>query len=155
MFLCAENDDASFARLRRALGDAALFRDARFASPKQRRDHATDLVAALDDVFRGRTAQDWTARLRAEDLAASPIGTLRDLADDPQALANDYLLETHCEEVKRTVRVRGLPVGLSKTPGRVESLGPELGQDTELLLADLLGYSWDEIDALKTAKVIP
>ncbi len=155
MFLCAENDDASFARLRRALGDAALFRDARFASPKQRRDHATDLVAALDDVFRGRTAQDWTARLRAEDLAASPIGTLRDLADDPQAWANDYLLETHCEEVKRTVRVRGLPVGLSKTPGRVESLGPELGQDTELLLADLLGYSWDEIDALKTAKVIP
>ena len=57
--------------------------------------------------------------------------------------------------MKRQVTVRGLPIGLSKTPGRVESLGPELGQDTELLLADLLGYSWDEIGALKDEKVIP
>ena len=57
--------------------------------------------------------------------------------------------------MKRKVTIRGLPIGLSKTPGRVESLGPELGQDSELLLADLLGYSWDEIGALKDAKVIP
>lgn len=155
LFLCVPNDDASFMRLRRALGDAALFRDPRFASAGARREQASALVAALDEVFAGRTAQDWTERLRAEDLAASPIGTLRDLADDPQAWANDYLLETYCEEVKRNVRIRGLPIGLSKTPGRVEGLGPELGQDTELLLADLLGYSWEEIDALKTAKVIP
>ena len=155
LFLCVPNDDASFARLRRALGDPAAAREARFASAAGRREHATALVDALDALFRSRSADDWMARLRAEDIAASPIGTLRDLAKDPQAWANDYFLETFCEEVKRNVTIRGLPIGLSKTPGRVESLGPELGQDSELLLADLLGYSWDEIGALKDAKVIP
>ena len=155
LFVCVPNEEQSFARLRRALGDPPLARDARFESAQKRREHASALVDALDAVFRARTADDWTARLRAEGLAASPIGTLRDLAEDPQAWANEYLLETYCEEVKRQVNIRGLPIGLSKTPGRVESLGPELGQDTELLLADLLGYSWDEIDELKTGKVIP
>jgi crotonobetainyl-CoA:carnitine CoA-transferase CaiB-like acyl-CoA transferase len=155
LFLCVPNEDASFARLRRALGDPPLARDARFESVQKRREHGSALVDALDAVFRARKADDWTARLRAEGLASSPIGTLRDLAEDPQAWANDYLCETFCEEVKRQVNVRGLPIGLSKTPGRIESLGPELGQDTELLLADLLGYSWDEIGELKTGKVIP
>jgi len=155
LFLCVPNDDASFARLCRALGDPASVRDTRFASVAGRREHATALVDALDALFRTRGADEWMERLRAEAIAASPIGTLRDLSQDPQAWANDYFLETFCEEVKRKVTIRGLPIGLSKTPGRVESLGPELGQDSELLLADLLGYSWDEIGALKDAKVIP
>ena len=155
LFLCVADDDASFARLCRALGDPPLGRDARFASAAGRREHATALVDALDALFRARSAGGWMERLRTEELAASPIGTLRDLSEDPQAWANDYFLETLCEEVKRKATIRGLPIGLSKTPGRVESLGPELGQDSELLLADLLGYSWDEIGALKDAKVIP
>lgn len=155
LFLCVRNDDASWATLCRALGHVPALGDPRFASAASRREHAPALVDVLDSVFRERSADEWTARLRAEGLAVSPIGTLHDLSRDPQAWANDYLLETHCEEVNRPVTVRGLPIGLSKTPGRVASLGPELGQDTELLLADLLDYSWDEIGELKSQGVIP
>ena len=56
---------------------------------------------------------------------------------------------------REPVKVRGLPVGLSKTPGAVRSLGPELGQDTELILADTLGYSWDQIGEFKAQGAIP
>ena len=48
-----------------------------------------------------------------------------------------------------TSAVRGLPVTFSKTPGRVQALGPELGQDTELILFEALGYDWDRIAELK------
>ena len=82
-------------------------------------------------------------------MVASPITNFADLAADPQVWANDYLLKTHCSEVDREVTVRGLPVGFSKTPGTVRSLGPELGQDTELILFETLGYSWDEIGRFK------
>ena len=88
-------------------------------------------------------------------IVASPIQTLADIAADPQAWENDYLLRTHCQEVNREVEVRGLPITLSKTPGRVETLGPELGQDTELILADTLGISWERIGELKERGVIP
>jgi crotonobetainyl-CoA:carnitine CoA-transferase CaiB-like acyl-CoA transferase len=56
--------------------------------------------------------------------------------------------------VQRQVKVRGLPIGLSKTPGVVNSLGPELGQDTEMILTETLGYSWEQVGELKTQGVI-
>ena len=80
---------------------------------------------------------------------------IRDRIKDPQAWDNDYLMKAYCEEVRREVDVRGLPVALSKTPGEVNTLGPQLGQDTELLMMDLLEYSWDEIEAFKAAGAIP
>ena len=50
--------------------------------------------------------------------------------------------------------MRGLPVTLSKTPGEINSLGPQLGQDTELVMMELLGYEWEEIEALKARGAI-
>jgi crotonobetainyl-CoA:carnitine CoA-transferase CaiB-like acyl-CoA transferase len=130
-------------------------RDGRFANAETRAAHAAAVVEALDTVLRRRTAGEWMERWRRLGIAASPVGTLADLAEDPQAWANDYFVEAYCEEVKRTVKVRGLPIGLAKTPGVVRTLGPELGEHTELILAETLGYSWDEIGTLKEQGVIP
>jgi crotonobetainyl-CoA:carnitine CoA-transferase CaiB-like acyl-CoA transferase len=63
-------------------------------------------------------------------------------------------VQTYCEEVQRDVTVRGLPIGLSKTPGAVRSLGPELGQHTEEILVDTLGYTWEQVGELKTQGAI-
>ena len=52
-------------------------------------------------------------------------------------------------EKLRSVNVRGLPVTLRKTPGVVETLGPELGQHTEQILVDTLGYTWEQVGELK------
>jgi len=155
LFLCLENEDESWARLCESLDSPGLASDARFDSAKKRESHAAELVDLLDEVLQQRSAAEWMARWEPRGIAASPVDTLADLAKDPQAWENDYLLETYCEEVQRDVVVRGLPVGLSKTPGSVRSLGPELGQDTELILADTLGYSWDEIGEFKAKGAIP
>jgi crotonobetainyl-CoA:carnitine CoA-transferase CaiB-like acyl-CoA transferase len=74
---------------------------------------------------------------------------------DEQAWQNNYFMKAYCEEVKREVEIRGLPVTLSKTPGEVNTLGPQLGQDTELLMMDLLEYEWDEIEEFKAVGAIP
>jgi crotonobetainyl-CoA:carnitine CoA-transferase CaiB-like acyl-CoA transferase len=156
VFLCVPNDDESWSRLCQSLDDGPdLADDPRFGSADERRKHGPDLVAALDEALRRRASAEWMERWRPLDIVASPIGTLADLARDPQAWENDYLLETYCEEVQRDVMIRGLPVGLGRTPGSVQGLGPELGQDTELILADTLGYSWDRIAELKAEKAIP
>ncbi len=155
IFVCAKNDDATFAKLAGAIGHADLASEARFASTAARRSHGPTLVDALDEVFRTRTASEWTQRLDTAGIPSSPVGNLADLAEDPQAWANDYFVTAHCEEVKREVKVRGLPVTLSKTPGSVQTLGPELGQDTEMILFETLGYDWDRIGELKEQGVIP
>jgi crotonobetainyl-CoA:carnitine CoA-transferase CaiB-like acyl-CoA transferase len=155
VFLCLENRDENWSRLCQSLDEAELSADQRFDSPEKRRQNAAELVGLLDRALPKRSAGEWMERWKPLGIVASPIGTLADLAEDPGAWANDYLLETYCEEVQRQVKVRGLPVSLSKTPGAVNSLGPELGQDTELILADTLGYSWDQIGEFKAQGAIP
>ncbi len=155
LFLCMENEDAGFSKLCESLDSPELASDARFDSAEKRERNAAELIELLDQALQQRSAAEWMERWEPRGIVASPIHTLADLAKDPQAWENDYLLETYCEEVQRDVVVRGLPLGLSKTPGSVRSLGPELGQDTELILADTLGYSWDEIGEFKEKGAIP
>jgi crotonobetainyl-CoA:carnitine CoA-transferase CaiB-like acyl-CoA transferase len=154
VFLCVENTDTEWSRLRRSLDDDPALADPRFASTEDRRRHAAELVSALDRLLRRRTAAEWIERWRAAGITASRICDFSDLAADPQAWENGYFLEAYCEEVQRTVEIRGLPVGLGKTPGTVRSLGPELGQHTEEILVDTLGYSWEQVGAFKEQGVI-
>jgi crotonobetainyl-CoA:carnitine CoA-transferase CaiB-like acyl-CoA transferase len=155
IFLCQENTDETWSRLCQSLDQPDLAGDARFATAEKRALNNVELIATLDDIVSQRGAQDWMDRWTPAGIVASPIQNLKDISEDPQAWENDYLVKAHCDEVNREVDVRGLPVTLSKTPGSVETLGPELGQDTELFLADTLGISWDRIGELKEQGIIP
>ena len=155
VFLCVPNTDEGWRRVCRSLGAAVPAADSRFETAQKRRENAAALVALLDQVLRDHDAAEWMRRWRELGIVASPIANLAELAEDQQAWANDYLMKTHCDEVNREVTIRGLPVRLSRTPGSVRSLGPELGQDTELILFETLGYSWDEIADLKAKGAIP
>lgn len=154
LFLCAENSDDAWSKVAKVIGDEALEGDARFADRNGRRDNAAALIAALDGEFGSRGAHEWVERLRMEGIVAAPINNYKDIVDEPQAVANDYIVRTFCSDAGGDVDIRGLPVTLGSTPGRVDSLGPELGQDTELILLDTLGMDWDEIAKLKEG-VIP
>ncbi len=153
MVVCIENQDQRWRKLCSLLGRVDLAGDQRFNTVERRRGNR-ELVALLDEAFAGAGVRDWTERLGQAGLLAAPVCNLAQLGDDPQAWANDYLLKANCSAVGREVNIRGLPVGFSQTPGRVESLGPELGQDTELILFESLGYDWDEIGRFKEEGVI-
>jgi crotonobetainyl-CoA:carnitine CoA-transferase CaiB-like acyl-CoA transferase len=155
VFLCAENTDESWAKLCRSFGRDDLAGDPRFDGAEQRSGNHAQLVAVIDGIVKERPAREWIDAWAALGLDASPIQNLKEVSEDPQAWKNDYFLEIHCDEVGRQVEIRGLPIGLSRTPGSVETLGPELGQDTEIILFDLLGIDWDRIGELKELGVIP
>jgi crotonobetainyl-CoA:carnitine CoA-transferase CaiB-like acyl-CoA transferase len=155
VFLCLANTDENWSALCESLERPELAGDPRFGRAVDREEHNGELIALLDEVLEERSAQEWIDRWRSRGIAAGPIQNLKDVAEDPQAWENDYFVKAHCGEVDREVDVRGLPIKLSKTPGQVESLGPELGQDTELILADVLGIDWDRIGELKERGVIP
>ena len=151
--LCAENTDAAWQAL---LGcGVALGEDERFRDAGGRREHSESLVALLDEAFATAPAADWVKKLVAADLPAATVDQYRDIAEDEHAWANGYFSRLHCDEAGEEVAIRGLPIGLGETPGSVDTLGPELGQDTELLLFDVLGLDWDRIGELKEMGVIP
>lgn len=154
VYVCAENDDANFAAMSRALEAADLLQDERFSCAQSRSANNQALIAAIEAITTQRTHEELAAALAREGLPASPVNNMADLMQDEQAWANRYIMKAYSEEVQREVQIRGLPLTLSKTPTEVHALGPQLGQDTEMLMLDLLGYEWAAIEELKAKEVI-
>ena len=48
----------------------------------------------------------------------------------------------------------GVPVALSETPGNIRRVAPELGEHTEEILTEVLGWDWDKVGELREKKVI-
>jgi crotonobetainyl-CoA:carnitine CoA-transferase CaiB-like acyl-CoA transferase len=139
----------------RIIGRPELVRDPRFEDMRARSQHARECVALLDAAFAAKTRDEWLRTLREDesDLIYTIVNTVDDLPQDPQVQANDYVVAFDHPQHGRT-NVVGVPVGLSETPGSVRSAAPELGQHTEEVLLDVLGWEWDRISALREKAVI-
>ncbi|MEE8338222.1 MAG: CoA transferase [Dehalococcoidia bacterium] len=103
-------------------------------------------ILRLREVFATKSRDEWIDQLQPEYFV-QPVSTYLEIAEDPQAWANGYLTNIPNEDGDPLPTV-GLPVHLSRTPGSVRHLAPELGQHTEEVLLEA-GYDWDEITALR------
>jgi len=137
-----------------ALGTPELIDDPRFNGIKVRGKNHRELVAILDKVFIAKPRDEWMGILkRGGDFIYTRVNTITDLPDDEQVLANDYIVDYDHPEMGKTKLV-GVPVILSKTPGNARGRAPELGENTEIILTELLGYSWDDVGRLREDEVI-
>lgn len=146
--------DRYWADFVRALGHPELADDPRFADLRARAAHAAEAVEILDSIFATRPRAEWVEILRkGGDFIFTVVNSVDDLPDDPQVVVNDYIVPFDHPRFGPT-KVVGLPVQLSATPGEIRLPAPEFGQHTEQILVDLLGYTWDEVAALKEREVI-
>jgi len=129
-------------------------KDARFADVDSREKNCQELIGILDRVFATRVRSEWMRVFKENgSFIYTAVNTVSDLPDDPQVIENKYV-DDFDHPALGPIKVLGIPVGLSKTPGSVRIPAPELGQHTEEILIDLLGYTWDEIAALKDEEII-
>ncbi len=137
-----------------ALGLDELIDDPRYAEMIPRGKHAAEVIAIFDRVFITRPRHEWVEVLEhGGDFIFTVVNTIAELPDDPQVVANDYV--TSYDHPRRgPLRVLGMPVRFSATPGDSRGFAPELGEHTETILVDLLGCDWDEVARLREAGVI-
>ena len=126
--------------------------DPRFADHHARDANRMACVAALDEVFAGRTYEEWKQVLRQLDAPWSPVQSIEELLTDPQVLANDYIGEVVVEGGP-TYRLPTVPVQFDERPPALRP-APEHGEHTEAILLEL-GYDWEDIIRLKEASIIP
>ncbi|MEK7848059.1 MAG: CoA transferase [Chloroflexota bacterium] len=139
---------AFWPRLCQALGISEVVQDPRFATPEKRLENRRELIALMDTVFATKDRDEWLRRLEANDVMAAPVQDYTEVARDPQALENEYIVDFQ-HPVLGATKVVGVPIRLSETPGRVRSAAPQLGEHTTEVLRNLLGYSSTEIDTLR------
>ena len=102
----------------------------------ERRAKQIDVVyGLLAQTLKERTTAEWLALFRELEIPAAPIQTPDDLFDDPHLNAVG-LFET-VDTKYGPVRFPGVPTWFSRTPGHVAGFAPELGADTDDVLAEL------------------
>jgi crotonobetainyl-CoA:carnitine CoA-transferase CaiB-like acyl-CoA transferase len=137
-----------------AMGLGELVDDPRFSDIRARGGNAGACVAILDRTFATKPRDEWIRILKAGgDFIFGIVNSISDLPNDPQALANDYIVDYEHPELGKTKLV-GMPITFSRTPGEPRGHAPELGEHTEAILTDDLGFSWDEVARLRESGVI-
>lgn len=134
------------------MGIEELEKDPRFENMMAMMNNSKEIIPILDRIFATKTRAEWMQIFAERDFQFAPIQRTVDLANDPQALANDYIMEYDHPAYGRE-KVVGLPYKFSETPGSLRYPCPQFGQHTEEVLLEL-GYTWDDIARLKEEQVI-
>jgi CoA:oxalate CoA-transferase len=137
-----------------ALSITELIDDPRFNKIGVRGKNCKELIAILDRVFATKPRGEWMRILKnGGDFIYTVVNRISDLPDDPQVQANEYVVDYQHPAIG-DMKLVGFPVRLSETPANPRGHAPELGEHTETVLTELLGYSWDDIARLKESGVI-
>jgi crotonobetainyl-CoA:carnitine CoA-transferase CaiB-like acyl-CoA transferase len=145
--------DKMFERLARAMGRPALA-EADHYGEQARRLAARAEVDALVATWTGSLSRDAVmARCLAAEVPIGPLNAIDDIARDPQFAARDNLATVADAELGPVVVPNVIP-RLSRTPGRINNLGPALGDANAEVYCGLLGLSPDELAALREKGVI-
>jgi len=149
----AVRSDAEWQALCRIVGLPTLGADPGYATlpaRKAREDAVEALVAAWTSKQDKRAVMD---RLQAAGIPAGYVAKAPDLFSDPQLRhRNAFVALPHAEVGEH--RVNTLPFQLSAVPVEPRRSGPLLGEHTDLVLSDTLGYSTAEIADFRAAGVL-
>lgn len=151
--ILAIGNDGQFGRFCEVAGEPGLAADPRYASNKARVQNRATLIPALNRLTVQRTTSEWVSALEAVGVPCGPINTLEDVFADPQVEARGLRVDMQHPLVGKVPQVAS-PMRLSATPVEYRKAPPLVGEDTDAVLAQLLGLSATEIEGLRSRKVI-
>ena len=152
MIIGAANDRL-WVKLCEAIGLAEAGRDPKYATNAQRVEHREEIVRFLEARLITKTRREWEAILAPLGIPCGPINRMDEVFADPQVRHLQMVLEARHPHVG-TIRMVRNPVTFSRTPVDLRQVPPRLGEQTEEVLCDLLGYSAAEVAGLRAAGVV-
>lgn len=113
-----------------------------------------DLICTkLNEVLSTNTSKHWLALLEAERIPCAPVNTLSQALSDEQVLHRNMVIDLAHPDGSKT-KGPGNPIKMSRSNQESFSPAPDLGQDTDSVLAELIGMDESKIADLKRKKVI-
>lgn len=127
--------------------------EARFQSMNNRIENRKELISLLQSKLLQGSTKQWLEKLRAKGVPAGPVNDIAEI------LTNEHAIERHLVRhiqngAEESVPYVSNPVEFSSTPVSYEKAPPLLGEHTNEVLRDCLGYSDAQIETLRQSEVI-
>ena len=151
--IVAAANDSLWDRFARAIGRADLADDPRWKINDDRVKGRDELEAIIDEAMRGKTRAEWAEAISEGGVPCGPVKNIGEIASDPQVLHREMVIEME-HATTGTLKMMGIPVKLSDTPGEAKLSPPLLGEHTDEILGGLLGHSNEKIAELRDKSVI-
>ena len=139
--MLAANNNAQFRKLAETLGHPDLVDNPKFSSNAERVAHRVELAAILGLIVAEEDAAELSDLLLAEGVPATAV------FDVPSALAQPQIAHRQMLVSKGSYTGLGIPVKLSRTPGRVHRAPVSKGSDTTELLTEM-AYTPDQVSRM-------
>jgi crotonobetainyl-CoA:carnitine CoA-transferase CaiB-like acyl-CoA transferase len=144
--------DALWRRFCLAIERPDLVDEPRFATNPMRCQNRDDLEPELIAVLASESAVEWANRMDAAGVPCSPVNSIDTVLSLPQVLHRQMVVDTPRSDIP-DLRLPGIAIKLSETPGTVRLAPPRLGEHTRHVLAGL-GYDEAAMDQLSEGGVI-
>ncbi|MBX3650343.1 MAG: CoA transferase [Burkholderiales bacterium] len=153
MIAVAVGNDGQFAKFAEVLGHAEWATDPRFTKNPDRIGSREALDALINAELKREGAEQWIEKLMAAGIPCGRINSVAQALAAPHAIARDMVTEVE-HPTAGTVKMLGIPFRFSDTPASIRRAPPLLGQHTEAVLREELGFSDARIAELRKEKVI-
>ncbi len=137
----------------KALGKPEWLEDPRFESNPKRVENRDALLPLINEILAGRTCEEWMELLVEHDIPCGPVNDMESLFSDPQVEHRGMIAEVPHPTIG-DLRLCGVPIKYSETPGEVRMPPPLLGEHTDEILAEVVNYSQEQIEALRESKTV-
>ena len=135
-------------KLAEAVGRPELVADPRYASARERRKNARELIGLLDEIFATRTLAQWSARFDEVDLWWAPVQSQAEVVNDPQVKAMNGIVSVPEAGGAGEFLAVATPLEFSAAEVGPQGPPPRLGEHTDQVLRQL-GLSSAQIAALR------
>jgi crotonobetainyl-CoA:carnitine CoA-transferase CaiB-like acyl-CoA transferase len=145
--IIAANQDTVFRRLCQAMGKPELADDPRFSTHGPRGDHMEEIDAIVSEWSQTQESGVLLDMLEQAGVPAGNINKASDILKDPHVAERGSIAWAEAPGIG-TVPMPNVTPRLSRTPGSIRTTGPKLGEHTESVLRDLLGYDPEHVHKL-------
>lgn len=145
--------DEEWRALCQVIGQPQLAADARYRTATDRKTHEDELERVLAAWTAQKDKWEVTRMLQAAGVAAFPSMNCKDLAEDAHLHERGFFSRLQHPEIGVRTHT-GIPWLMTNSPNGVRAPAPLLGQDTDQIMRDLLGYTDQKIAQLKTEQVL-
>jgi len=146
--ILAVGNDGQFRKLLQLAGQEALMDDSRYATNPSRVANRELVCATVAGIMVQRSSDYWLQELATLGVPCGPINNIDQVFEDPQILHRGMKLEVE-HPLAGKINLPGNPIKFSRTPVSTAKAPPMLGEDTDNILATVLGYSAEKIAELK------